>query len=66
MWCSCLGWRRSGYASTDQAGRRLVEVQLVTTRIASVAEWRPRSGEHGDVVALGEGLHLRWGPRVGD
>src|SRR5665647_878351 len=33
-----FGLATFGYASTDQAGRRLAAVQLVTTRIASVAE----------------------------
>ena len=33
-----FGLATFGYASTDQAGRRLAAVQLVTTRIASVGE----------------------------
>src|ERR1035438_10203215 len=70
-----FGLATFSYASADAAGRRLAAVQLVTTRVASVAEvasafgvneatlWRwKQSFGAGGVLGLGPGVPAPGGP----
>jgi len=61
-----FGLATFSYASADAAGRRLAAVQLVTTKIASVAESRPHSGSTRPHCGAEAGLRHRRGVGAGD